>query len=152
MTDKPIPSLRLSDLFGALETQHRREQDATLRTAAEVAAKRVLEQRHYDQRPLTEADRATYLRLISTAFEHREREVMLTSFPSDYCADQGRHINHELPGWEDQLPGYARQIYDFWNNDLRLGGFGLNARVLNFSEGGIPLDIGLFVSWPDVLR
>ncbi|HEY4249724.1 MAG TPA: hypothetical protein VGM87_00910 [Roseomonas sp.] len=144
------PSLRLDALFDAQEAQEKREQDAARRLAAEAAAKQELERQHFDQRPLTDADKQFFLRRIHTEFEHHEREALLASFPSDYCSDSGRHINHHLDGWEETLPGYARRIHDFWHADLRLGGFGFSARIISFSHDMMPQDVGLFVTWPEV--
>ena len=47
------------------------------------------------------------------------------------------------------LPGYARRIHDFWHEDLREGGFGFQARIINFSRSGIPGDVGLFITWSE---
>jgi hypothetical protein len=148
--DDATPSLRLEDLLGEEQAEERRERDAARRAEAEAAAKFELERRRYQERALTDDDRTLFRRRIRTEFLEHAREVMLASFPSDYCEDGGRHINHQLEGWEDQLPGYARRIYDFWNSDLRLGGFGFDARVISFSPEGFPQDIGLFATWPDV--
>lgn len=143
------PSLTVNELFGEAESRAQRARNAARRAAAEAAAQFEQEKQNFLARPLTEANRQLFLRRIRTEFEHHEREVMLASFPSDYCEDGGRHINHQLPGWEDQLPGYARRVYEFWRDDLRLGGFEFHARVISFSPQGIPQDIGLFISWPD---
>jgi len=147
--DGANPSLSLQDLLNEEQAEERRERDAARRAEAEKAAKFEMERKHYEQRALTEDDRALFLRRIRTEFLQHEREVMLATFPSDYCADGGRHINHQLEGWEDQLPGYARRIYDFWYSDLRLGGFGFDARIMSFTPEGFPRDVGLFVTWPD---
>jgi hypothetical protein len=44
------------------------------------------------------------------------------------------------------LRGEAAEIYLRWERDLKLGGFHLAARVLDF-PGGFPGDIGLFLVW-----
>lgn len=142
------PSLKLDALFDAEEAREKKERDATRRAAAEAAAKHELERQHFEERPLTEADRQLFLRRVRTEFEHHEREAMLASFPSDFCSDSGRHINNHLEGWQETLPGYARRIYEFWHTDLRLGGFGFSARIISFARG-MPQDVGLFVTWPD---
>lgn len=143
------PSLQLTSLFDEMEADERRERDEARRAAAKAAAKREAERRHFEEKPLTAADRALFLRRIRAAFADHEREVMLVSFPSDFCADEGRSINHALPGWEAQLPGYARRVYEFWRDDLRLGGFGLQARIISF-ENDMPGDVGLFINWPEL--
>jgi hypothetical protein len=148
--DQPTPSLRLDDLASEEQAEERREREAARHAEAEAARKFEAERAQYQARELTEDDRALFLSRVRSEFLEHEREVMLALFPSEYCRDSGRHINHQLPGWEDELPGYARRIYDFWESDLRLGGFGFNARVISFSPEGFPQDIGLFVTWPDM--
>lgn len=145
------PSLTVSELYGEEATRDERARNAARRAAAEAAAAFEQERQAFLDRPLTEANRQQFIRRIRTEFEHHEREVMLATFPCDYCEDGGRHINHQLPGWEEQLPGYARRIYEFWRDDLRLGGFQFHARVISFSPKGFPETIGLFISWPDAL-
>ena len=44
------------------------------------------------------------------------------------------------------LRGEATEIYRRWERDLKAHGFRLGARVLEF-PGGMPGDIGLFLSW-----
>ena len=144
-----MPSLTVHALFDEMAEIEHQKQDAQRRAAAEAAAKHEMERRHFEERPLSEADRAAFVRRIRTEFEHHEREVMLASFPSDFCGDGGRHINHQLEGWADTLPGYGRRIYEFWHDDLREGGFGFKARIINFSRSGIPGDVGLFITWPE---
>jgi hypothetical protein len=143
------PSLKLDSLFQEMEAEERRERDEARRAAAKAAARQEAERRHFEERPLTEADRALFLHRIRAAFADHEREVMLVSFPSAFCRDDGRSINHQLDGWEEQLPGYARRIFEFWRDDLRLGGFGLQGRIVSF-ENGMPGDVGLFVTWPEI--
>ena len=41
----------------------------------------------------------------------------------------------------------VRQVYDFWKENLKAGGFKFGARIINY-PGGKPGDVGLFFSWP----
>jgi hypothetical protein len=130
----------------------REERERRSEAAAEDAARREREHRagdrgRFDARGLTDADRRAMLAKVEAAFEGGQREVMLVSFPSDFCTDGGRRINNRLPGWQDTLPAGAQVFLAFWRDALRPGGFGLGARVLDF-PGGVLGSIGLFVTWP----
>jgi CBS domain-containing protein len=78
--------------------------------------------------------------------EHGEKEFMLLRFPSQLCSDGGRAINITEPDWPATLRGEAAELYLRWHRDLKPRGFHLAARVLDF-PGGLPGDIGLFLSW-----
>ena len=51
------------------------------------------------------------------------------------------------PEWLTTLPAGAHHVYDFWKQNLRTGGFGFSARIINY-PGGMPGDVGLFFTWP----
>jgi hypothetical protein len=78
--------------------------------------------------------------------ERGEREYLLLRFPSQLCSDVGRAINSAEPSRPMTLRGEATEIYHRWERDLKARGFRLGARVPEFL-GGMPGDIGLFVSW-----
>ncbi|HEX3418801.1 MAG TPA: CBS domain-containing protein [Stellaceae bacterium] len=80
------------------------------------------------------------------AAERGEKELLLLRFPSQLCGDAGRAVNAGEPNWPASLRGEASEIYGRWQRDLRPHGFRLGARVLEF-PGGMPGDIGLFVTW-----
>jgi hypothetical protein len=93
---------------------------------------------------------------IRRAFERGETEMMLTSFPSSFCSDDGRSVNNpplntpgvdEEPAWLGTMPAGVREVYNYWRRDLAPGGFKLTARIISF-PGGMPGDVGLFLSWP----
>jgi hypothetical protein len=102
---------------------------------------------------------------IRRAFERGETELMIASFPSSFCSDGGRAIinagvppinkpseaelaaQSDQPEWLATLPAGVRQVYDYWKTDLKPGGFGFSARIINY-PGGMPGDVGLFFSWP----
>jgi hypothetical protein len=80
------------------------------------------------------------------AAEHGEKEFMVLRFPSQLCSDGGRAVNAAEPDWPVTLRGEAAEIYLRRERDLKLNGFRLAARVLDF-PGGMPGDIGLFLVW-----
>jgi hypothetical protein len=80
------------------------------------------------------------------AAERGEKELLLLRFPSQLCGDARRAVNSADPSWPTTLRGEAAEIYHRWERDLEPHGFRLGARVLEF-PGGMPGDIGLFLSW-----
>ena len=90
---------------------------------------------------------------------------MMASFPSAFCSDDGRAIINAgappinepteeearkqaaEPEWLMTLPAGVRQVHEFWKENLKPGGFGFGARIINY-PGGKPGDVGLFFSWP----
>jgi hypothetical protein len=51
------------------------------------------------------------------------------------------------PDWVATLPTGLRPVYDLWQASLKPGGFGFDARIINY-PGGMPGDVGLFFTWP----
>jgi hypothetical protein len=78
---------------------------------------------------------------IKRAFERGETELMFSSFPSSFCTDGGRAIINagvppinkpskeelakqaEEPDWLLTLPNGVHQVFDFWKQHLKPGGF-----------------------------
>lgn len=120
------------------------EEAAAARRQAEIAdfTRRVMAYQ------ITEDDKDRARLKIRRAFENGEREAMLVSFPCDVCTDGGRRINNGLDGWVDTLPGALRHVHDWWETELKPGGFTFAARTISY-PGGMPGDIGLFIGWPD---
>jgi hypothetical protein len=85
-------------------------------------------------------------RVVRSAAERGEREVMAIRFPSTYCSDGGRAINNYEAGWPDTLTGFARRGYEFWQQELEPQGYKLRAQILDF-PGGMPGDVGIFLRW-----
>lgn len=145
---RPLFSLSLDAMYAAREERERRSEAAAVEAARREDEHRAGNRGRFEARGLTDADRVDTISKVKAAFEGGQREVMLVSFPSDYCTDGGRRINNRLPGWQDTLPAGARVFLEFWRDALRPGGFGLGARILNF-PGGVLGDVGLFVTWPE---
>jgi hypothetical protein len=99
---------------------------------------------------ITDEDRERAIHRIRKAFDAGERELMIVKFPSLLCEDGGRRINNHLEGWQDTLPGVMHKIYEWWDRELKAGGFTFSARVIDF-PGGMPGDVGIFVGWPERL-
>ena len=75
-----------------------------------------------------------------------EHEFLLLRVPAAGCTDHGRAILREESTWPETLTGDAASAYRRWREELQPQGFGLEARVIDFS-GGLPGDVGLFLGW-----
>jgi hypothetical protein len=144
---QPLFSLSLDEMYAARDEQERRSEEAAVDGARRESEHRAGDRGRFEARCLTDVDRRDILAKVRAAFESGQREVMLVSFPSDFCTDGGRRINNRLPGWQDTLPVGAQLFHEFWRDALQPGGFGFGARILDF-PGGVLGDVGLFVTWP----
>jgi hypothetical protein len=52
-------------------------------------------------------------RVVKSAAERGQREVLVVRFPNEYCTDGGRAINNFEPNWPDTLTGFARRAHEF---------------------------------------
>jgi hypothetical protein len=74
-------------------------------------------------------------------------EVEVTRFPNVMCTDRGRALNNNLePGWEKTLTGLPKELYEFWERQLKPRGYKIKFQVVDFS-GGVPGDIGITLKW-----
>lgn len=131
---------KLASDFELKELQHR---DDERRAAAEYRRRRTAQ---LIDDHVTDAGWRALLQQARRAAEHGDSEFMLLRFPSQLCSDGGRAVNAPDPGWPATLRGDAAEIYLRWERDLKLHGFRLVARVLEFPDG-VPGDIGLFLIW-----
>jgi hypothetical protein len=161
----PSPALSVAALFA--ERDERRRLD---REAAEQLQRRKEEeltefQKRLDNFQLTDEIIEGGLNRIRRAFERGETELMISSFPSTFCTDDGRAVINagrppivkpskeeaaklaEEPEWLATLPAGVHQVYNYWKANLKPGGFQFTARIINY-PGGKPGDVGLFFAWP----
>jgi len=132
---------RLVEDFQNSEVHHREEvQRAAARTRQE-RVKELIDTHIFDE------GWRDILQHAREAAAHGEKEFLLLRFPSQFCSDGGRAINAGEPDWPASLRGEAAEIYLRWERDLKPRGFHLSARVLEF-PGGMPGDIGLYLTWP----
>jgi cyclopropane fatty-acyl-phospholipid synthase-like methyltransferase len=85
-------------------------------------------------------------RVVKSAAERGEREVLALHFSSEYCPDRGRAINNFEPDWPKSLTGFAKRAYQFWERELQPQGYKLRAQIMDF-PGGMPGDVGMFLGW-----
>lgn len=84
--------------------------------------------------------------IIERAVKNGLVEVQVLRFPNELCTDLGRAINQAEPGWENTLTGIPKDMYQFWHEHLRPRGYKVRAQIIDF-PGGMPGDIGIFLSW-----
>ena len=75
-----------------------------------------------------------------------ESSFELIRFPCDLCSDGGRKIDVAEIDWPSTLRGEAAEVYARWERELRPGGFGLRAQIVEYLDG-IPSNIALSLSW-----
>ena len=85
-------------------------------------------------------------RVVKSAAERGEREVLVIRFPSEYCTDGGRAINNFEPNWPETLTGFAKRAYEFWQKELQPQGYKVRAQIMDF-PGGMPGEVGVFLRW-----
>jgi hypothetical protein len=170
MTDVQSAPFSVASLFAERDARRRADQQA----AEDLSRREQEELAGFKQRletfQLTQ-DRidATYQR-IRRAFDRAETEIMISSFPSEFCSDSGRAINNaDLPSvvkpskeeaarlrdappvWLATLPAGVRVVYDYWKAHMQPQGFVFAARVIDYPDGK-PGNVGLFISWPKNLN
>jgi len=85
--------------------------------------------------------------IVQRAVRNGLTEVEVFRFPNVMCTDRGRAINNNLePGWEKTLTGLPKEMYDFWDRQLRSRGYKVRYQVVDFT-GGVPGDIGISLKW-----
>jgi CBS domain-containing protein len=124
---------------------------ASRRSEREAAAQatHVEEQRRVCAALQQHLDAAIWQSLLAAAraaAERGETEFEMLRFPSAVCSDRGRKIDVGEDGWPETLRGEPAELYDRWERELRPGGFGLAARIMDYPEGRLG-DVGLFLTW-----
>ena len=84
--------------------------------------------------------------IVERAVANGLTEVQVYRFPNTLCADRGRAINQQEPGWESTLTGLPKEMYEFWDRQLRPRGYKLRVQIIDF-PGGVPGDVGITLKW-----
>ncbi len=117
-----------------------------------------------DSFELTETFASGLINRIKIAFQNGENELLIASCPCSFCTDDGRAISNideppinkptdkdrdqqEEPNWLATLPKGTRPLFRWWKDNLKRGGFAFSARIISY-PGGMPGDVGVFISWP----
>jgi molybdopterin-biosynthesis enzyme MoeA-like protein len=84
--------------------------------------------------------------IVNRAVENGMTSVQVFRFPNHVCTDNGRAINQVEEGWEQTLTGVPKEIYDFWQRQLKPRGYHMRFEIIDY-PGGMPGDVGIFLSW-----
>jgi hypothetical protein len=84
--------------------------------------------------------------IVERAVSNGLTEVQVFRFPNALCTDHGRAINQQEPGWEATLTGLPKEMYEFWDRQLRPLGYKLKVQIVDF-PGGMPGDVGITLKW-----
>lgn len=84
--------------------------------------------------------------IIERAMSNGLTEVQVLRFPHELCTDRGRAINQQEAGWETTLTGLPKEMYQFWDRQLRPLGYKLRFQIVDW-PGGMPGDIGITLKW-----
>jgi hypothetical protein len=84
--------------------------------------------------------------IVNRAVENGMTSVQVFRFPNHVCTDNGRAINQAEEGWEQTLTGVPKEIYDFWQRQLKPRGYHMRFEIIDY-PGGMPGDVGIFLSW-----
>jgi hypothetical protein len=162
MAKIPATTLSIDELFAERDARRRRDKEAEEQLQRRKDEELADFRKRLDNFQLTDEIIQSGLQRIRRAFERGETELMMTSFPSAFCTDNGRLINNadappiskpsnteqtDVPEWLITVPVGVRLVYDFWKENLKPGGFRFGVRIINY-PGGKPGDVGVFFSWP----
>lgn len=84
--------------------------------------------------------------IIERAVSNGLTEVQVYRFPNALCTDHGRAVNQQEPGWEATLTGLPKEMYQFWERQLRPNGYKIKFQIVDFPDG-MPGDVGITLKW-----
>jgi hypothetical protein len=84
--------------------------------------------------------------ILQRAVANGLTEVQVYRFPNALCTDHGRAINQQEPGWETTLTGLPKEMYEFWDRQLRPLGYKLKVQIVDFPDG-VPGDVSITLKW-----
>ncbi len=146
--DDLLPTAKEIQKQAAIKEAEKADQTVNRMAAAE-AEKRALIERLSQPSGLSEEEK---VKLASTVIQRAVRngltEVQVYRFPNTLCADRGRAINQQEPGWEKTLQGIPAEIFQLWSDYLKPRGSRIRYQIIDF-PGGVPGDISITLVWSD---
>jgi hypothetical protein len=130
----------------ALAEAEKASEEARKHAAAEAEKKALLDKL---TKPSGVSDQEALKRvavIVDRAVSNGLTEVQVFRFPNALCTDHGRAINQQEPGWEKTLTGLPKEMYDFWDRQLRPLGYKLKVQIVDFPDG-MPGDVGITLKW-----
>ncbi len=84
--------------------------------------------------------------VIGRAVDNGLTSVQVLRFPNHICTDNGRAIDQNESGWEKTLTGIPKELYSFWDRQLKSAGYHIRYEIID-RPGGLRGDIAVFLSW-----
>jgi hypothetical protein len=84
--------------------------------------------------------------VISRAVDNGLTSVQVLRFPNHICTDDGRAIDQNEAGWEKTLTGIPKELYVFWERQLKPSGYHIKYEITE-RPGGLRGDVCVFLSW-----
>ena len=136
-----------SDIRDIIERKKKDKLAEEIRFRKAAEEKLAEQKKAFDVRKLTPELIDRVMSRIRRAAENGEYNILVGQFPSAWCSDGGRSINVCEEGWHETLPSFAREFFEFWERELKPKGFRLSAEIVTFKAGGLPGDVGAYLSW-----
>jgi hypothetical protein len=146
MTTKDFPSAQQMMEKLALAEAEKAAEAARKHTAAEAEKKALLDKLSAPSGVSDDERMQRAAAIIERAVANGLTEVLVMRFPNSLCTDHGRAINQQEPGWEKTLTGLPKELFEFWNRQLRPLGYKLRFQIVDF-PGGMPGDVGITLKW-----
>jgi uncharacterized protein (DUF1778 family) len=130
----------------ALKEAKKASEAARAQSAAEAEKKALLDKL---SKPSGVSDKDRLERaaaIIKRAADNGLTEVFITRFPNQLCTDHGRAINQQEAGWEKTLTGLPKELFEFWQKNLKPRGYRIKFQIVDF-PGGMPGDVGISLAW-----
>jgi hypothetical protein len=143
---RPLPTAQEMMEKLALSEADKASEEARKHAAAEAEKKALLDKL---TKPSGVSDEEALKRvalIVERAVSNGLTEVQVFRFPNSLCTDHGRAINQQEPGWETTLTGLPKEMYEFWDRQLRTLGYKLKVQIIDF-PGGMPGDVGITLKW-----
>lgn len=84
--------------------------------------------------------------IINRAVTNGLTSVQVFRFPNHLCTDNGRAIDQVEGGWEKTLTGIPKEIFQFWERQLKPRGYHIRYEVID-RPNGLRGDVAVFLSW-----
>lgn len=147
MADKsPLPTAQ--ELMEKIALAEAAKADAAAKKRADAdAEKQLLLEKFTKPSGVSEEERMQRAAaIIERAASSGLTEVLIAKFPNALFTDHARAINQQEPGWEATLTGLPKELYEFWDRQLRPRGYKLRFQIVDW-PGGMPGDVGMTLKW-----
>ncbi len=153
-----MPPMKQSEPAGPVPTAGELRRQLAEKQLAQMERDKQAQQREHEKHTafiddfmkghINDTERAKMRKLVMDAVAQGQMEVLVYTFPSSLCTDDGRAINSGEGDWPKTLQGKARELYDRFATMMKPQGYKLKAQIISF-PGGMPGDVGFFLGWGD---